>query len=508
MTARSIQEELIFKALEKLEKHGSTGFLELKHPDGSETITVYLFDGLIEAASSNLEPFRLGQYALRAGHLVENGLANLLQRAERERTRLGQLLVESRAVSESELQELLTEQLASALERAVGAGYGVTKFTGTTETAMRYRLAFSAFHAALEVARRRPRRLRLLPEQGLELNLQGEGPGGHWRPEEIAVMSELRYPVTVQDLLERSTLQENEILGVLQILTDLGMLRVGERVPPRETALMRPERMPLENLIPRVPKINLDQRVEMINQEYSPVTEQFRALKVRLQNQTDPPVRILCVTSPMPQDGKSLVATDLAWSFSREPGRRTLLIDADLRGPTVHEKLGIPREPGLVQYLLGRLDPQCYIRRAGDLYVLTSGATREDAVELLSLGRMRDLLRFAGREFDTVIVDTPPVLPIADARILCQLAEATVLVIRQGRTPYRLVERALESLDRRKLLGVILNGVRTTGIDGYYQYSYYYAYPYTSSQPKDGVIELKARPRGPGRRSSTSIVPQ
>ncbi|GAB4250342.1 MAG: hypothetical protein Kow00109_26270 [Acidobacteriota bacterium] len=499
--------EQVFRALEKLEQHGSTGFLELRDPSGEEKITIFLYDGRIEGASSSREEHRLGHYLIRDEVLTEATLRRLLERAGKEKKRLGQILVEERLIGRHDLEEYLVRQLVDAIHRVMDHGYEIVGFFGSTETRMHYRLAASAFRAALETARRRPLTLRLEPHQGLELVNASSLRPTSWTPEELSILSLLRYPQPLGQLLEVSTLRETEVMQILQTLLDLGMLRIVERIPPQETALVKKERLPLESLVPRVSDPKLDPKVAMVNEEFSLITEQFRTLKVRLQSQAEPPVRLLTVTSPLPQDGKSLIATSLALSFSREPGRRTLLIDADLRGASVHEKLGIDMAPGLYQYLVGTLDPQCYIRRVEDLYVMTAGYGAENAVELLSLSRMRDLLRFAAEQFDNVILDAPPVLPIADARIISQLTEATVMVIHQGKTPYRLIERALEAIDRRKLLGVVLNGVRTTGINGYYTYSYYYAYPYYfKGKSKDGVIELKARPRSSRHSGSTLLL--
>jgi capsular exopolysaccharide synthesis family protein len=201
-----------------------------------------------------------------------------------------------------------------------------------------------------------------------------------------------------------------------------------------------------------------------------------------------------------------LISTNLALSFSKEIGRRVLLLECDLRNPTVSEKLGIPLDPGLYQYLLEGLEPQCCMRKVDNLYVMTAGEVADDAVELLSLARMKELMRFLRREFDTVIVDAPPLLPVADARLISTLTDATVMVIFQGRTAYSSTERAVEMLDRKKMLGVILNGVKSTGLAGYYNYSHYYAYPYARKQ-RDGktIIEMRRRTKR-GHNSRTNII--
>jgi capsular exopolysaccharide synthesis family protein len=292
----------------------------------------------------------------------------------------------------------------------------------------------------------------------------------------------------------------------VQVFLDLGLVRLVEKLAEEHQSLVKHEPIPLELLVPQERTPGFSDKVELIHKNHSALSEQFRSLKVRLTNQVDPPIHSLCITSPIPEDGKSLICTNLALSFSREMGRRVLLLECDLRNPTVSEKLGIPLDPGLYQYLLEGLEPQCCMRKVDNLYVMTAGEVADDAIELLSLARMKELMRFLRQEFDTVIVDAPPILPVADARLISTLTDATVMVIYQGRTPYSSIEKAIEVCDKKKMLGVILNGVKSTGLDGYYSYGHYYAYPYSRKQ-KEGktIIEMRKRSKK-GHSSSANII--
>ncbi len=490
----TIFDEPILKLIARLESRNVNGVQELRYSD--ERIYVYFFDGKVEAASSTREEYRLGQYLLRAQLISPENLNPILRRAEKARVHLGEMLVKEGLLDPVSLSELVTQQAVDLLSRAMALRFEAGAFTGSTQGAMRYRINLSHRQLALELARNRPVNLQIAPGQTLLLAPLEEMRSLGWSPEEVSVLSHLQQPLSLAQLEDRCNLGLDRLLGIAQTLLDLGLVRIAEAVSSSETALARRERLPLELLVPEVSNPHLAEKVESVLQDYSAISEQFRALKVRLVNQVDPPVRVLSVTSARPQDGKSLVSTNLALNFAKEPGRRVLLIDADLRNASVHDKLGVTLGPGLYHYLLGSLEPQCYIRRVQSLYVMTAGELAENAVELLSLKRMKDLVEFGREEFDTVIVDAPPLLPVADARIVAKLTEASLLVIYQGKTPYRMVERALEMMDRQKLLGVVLNGVRTTGLDGYYSYGYYYAYPYhRDGQGKDGVIELRAKPR-------------
>jgi len=127
------------------------------------------------------------------------------------------------------------------------------------------------------------------------------------------------------------------------------------------------------------------------------------------------------------------------------------------------------------------------MRRVKNLYLLTAGGVSAKPLELLSLEKMRKLIEYLRTEFDTIIVDAPPLSPISDARILMGLSDAVVLVVRRGKTPYSGIERAFKVIDRKKLLGVVLNDVKpmlfhTHYDSGYYRYGKKGIYPYASTR--------------------------
>lgn len=496
----------ILETVERFEARGSSGILELQKNEGGEKLHLYFYDGALEAASTSRPQYRLGQYLFREKLLSEQELDQALKRAERLRKPIGEVLVDQGFIVPATLARVLTRQLVELVALAVKEDFTPGVFTGSTKGAMKHRLFMSSFQLTLELLRRRPLELELTSTQTVELTMDGMKPAG-WTPAEISVMTHLRSPLAVEQLVQETMLERQAVLRTLQVLMDLDLIRIVEQEVSEQTALTIRERLPLDVFVPRIANPALTEKVQLVNQEYSGASEQFRALKVRLLNQIDPPVKVMSVTSARPEDGKSLVCTNLAINFAKEPGRRVLLIDGDLRGPSIHAKLGISMSPGLHQYLLEGLEPQCYLRRVGDVYVMTAGRAAENAAELLSLGRMRDLLNFARREFDTVIVDSPPLLPIADARVVTSLTDASLMVVYQGQTPFRMIRKALETINTEKLLGVVLNGVKSTGLDGYYSYGYYYGTRY-KVEGDEQVIELKARPRKSSRhrRGSGSVL--
>ena len=206
--------------------------------------------------------------------------------------------------------------------------------------------------------------------------------------------------------------------------------------------------------------------------------EQFRTLRSRLyQLRANQPLRTLLVTSAVPGEGKTFVAANLAQAIVRQPDRRALIIDADLRCARLHLPLGAPTSPGLTDYLRGEADEMAVIQHGqdGNLCFIAGGNEVTDPSELLSNGRLKKLLDRVAPVFDWVILDSPPCVPVADASILAGLCDGVLLVVRAGSTPSEVAARARQELSGRNVVGVVLNAVDETGISGY---AYYQAEAY------------------------------
>jgi len=207
--------------------------------------------------------------------------------------------------------------------------------------------------------------------------------------------------------------------------------------------------------------------------------EQFRTLRSRLyQLRSNQPLRTLLVTSSVPGEGKTFAAANLAQAIVRQPDRRALIIDADLRCARVHTVLGAPPAPGLTDYLRGEADEMAVIQNGqeGNLCFIAGGNEVTNPSELLSNGRLKALLDRVTPVFDWVILDSPPCLPVADATILADLCDGVLLVVRAGSTPSSTVQRACQELQGRNLVGVVLNAVQKSHLYG----SYYYYQSYDS----------------------------
>ena len=191
-------------------------------------------------------------------------------------------------------------------------------------------------------------------------------------------------------------------------------------------------------------------------------TERFRTLRSRLyQIAAARPLRRVLVTSSVPGEGKTFVATNLAQSIVRQPDKRVLMIDADLRAPRLHIALGAPISPGLTDYLRGEADEYGVIQHGSDanLCFLPSGRPVSNPSELLSSARMKKLLDLVTPVFDWVILDSPPALPIHDANILADLCDGALFVVRAGETRCEIAEKGVLEFRGKNLLGVVLNQV-------------------------------------------------
>lgn len=201
--------------------------------------------------------------------------------------------------------------------------------------------------------------------------------------------------------------------------------------------------------------------------------EQFRSLRARLYSLRETrPLQTLLLTSTTMGEGKTFVALNLAQSISRQRGRRTLLIDADLRAPKLHSALGAPSVPGLSDYLAGETD-ECSIIQADaqeGLFFIPAGKQRSDPAELLANNQLRALFVRLGPLFDWIIVDAPPVLPISDAGVLATMCDGALFVVRAGMVAFDMAQSACAELKNKHLLGVVLNGVEDEAIYGSYGY--------------------------------------
>jgi protein-tyrosine kinase len=203
--------------------------------------------------------------------------------------------------------------------------------------------------------------------------------------------------------------------------------------------------------------------------------ERFRTLRSRLyQIAATQQLKKLLITSSIPAEGKTFVAANLAQSIVRQPDRRVLLIDADLRASRLHQTLGAPSGPGLSDYLRGEVDEYAIIQNGleGNLCFIPGGQQVSNPSELLLRDKMKHLLDTMSEIFDWVIIDSPPALPVHDASMLADQCDGVLFVVRAGSTDSEIAQRVSAEFRNKNLLGVVLN--RVDSADSYN--NYYYGY--------------------------------
>jgi protein-tyrosine kinase len=234
---------------------------------------------------------------------------------------------------------------------------------------------------------------------------------------------------------------------------------------PRPEAPPRPAATPFVSPVV-APRRAVGARIDALGmaalQPRSAVAEQYRALRTRIaQAENDRYYRAIVVTSPCEGDGKSVTSLNLALAMAQEFHRRTLLIDGDLRSGTLHRLLGIPATPGLSDVLSGAVAAEDAILELTPqrLAVLPAGSPVDRPTEMLGSAEMRRLLDTLRTQFDRIVIDAPPAAPLADVGVLAPIADGVLLVVRAGRTPRPAIDRAIEDLDARRILGLVLNDV-------------------------------------------------
>jgi capsular exopolysaccharide synthesis family protein len=199
--------------------------------------------------------------------------------------------------------------------------------------------------------------------------------------------------------------------------------------------------------------------------------EKFRFLGVRLrQLQQTRRLKKVLVTSTIPEEGKSLVSANLAGVLARRK-QRVLLIEGDMRRPTLAQQFGLGRLAGLAEWLQsGQQTPSNIYRLGGPgLWLMPAGEPPANPLELMQSGRLSQLMTQLSSQFDWIIVDSPPLLPLADTTVWARLTDGTLLVAREGKSEKKQLQRGLEALKKSDLLGIVLNGCAHGDHESYYQ---------------------------------------
>lgn len=214
----------------------------------------------------------------------------------------------------------------------------------------------------------------------------------------------------------------------------------------------------------------------VVDQNMSPASrEQYRRMAAVLHDAHNTQgLQVVMVASAAAGEGKTLTASNLALTFSESYQKRVLLIDADLRRPALHSVFRLDASMGLGDGLISQTESKMLVRQVSQrLAVLPAGRPSSDPMAGLTSERMRQLIEEARQSFDWVIIDTPPVMLLPDAHLLAAMVQGVVMVVRAGATPFDMIKRAVDTIGRNRILGVVLNRADTSaGPDHYTYYGY------------------------------------
>ncbi len=212
-------------------------------------------------------------------------------------------------------------------------------------------------------------------------------------------------------------------------------------------------------------------RLACFSDDESPAAEAFRLLGVRLRHfRRSRPLKKVLVTSTVPEEGKSMVAANLACILALTKQEKILLLEGDLRRPSLSGTFGIGRNPGLSECMKAeRAVAKCiYYLEGANIWILPAGSAQSNALELLQSPRQSAIMDQLAEWFDWIIIDSPPVLPLGDTSVWARLSDGVLLVTRQGTTEKRHLKRGIEALEPKKLIGALLNCSQNSSDYNYY----------------------------------------
>ena len=279
-----------------------------------------------------------------------------------------------------------------------------------------------------------------------------------------------------------NTVRTPEQAQAISALPSLGMIPMGSKSG-------------IEAAAKRLTVASSREAVELVTQSrpQSQMAESYRALRTSLLlTSLGGPPKVILITSALPQEGKTTTSINTAIVLAQK-GTRVLLIDADLRRPSIHKTLGMGPKTGLSNVLTGNATLQQAVVRSSilpTLFVLTAGTPPPNPAELLASSNMKDILAELREQYDHIVVDTPPTLSVTDAVVMSTRADAVVLVIRSGQTTKQALRRSRDLLMQvnARVSGVLLNAVDLSSPDYYYYYEYQGKYGqryYQEDEPAD-----------------------
>ncbi|MGC2107945.1 MAG: CpsD/CapB family tyrosine-protein kinase [Candidatus Korobacteraceae bacterium] len=249
-------------------------------------------------------------------------------------------------------------------------------------------------------------------------------------------------------------------------------------------------RVPADRILHPIP--SPEQRLVAMSQPDSQGAEMFRVLATRLAHmQNKRRLQKLLITSSVCDEGKSVVAVNLALSLARRPNERILLVEADLRRPTASALLTSAPLRGIAEWSEGKLPLEDTLYQVEDrpLWLLAAGHSMAEPLHLLESDRFAKMLETVSSSFDWVLIDATPMLPMADATSLSRLCDGVLVVVREGYTRKKVLNKALASIEKSKLLGTVLNQASMLNID----YDRYYSGDNNTSGKSKKEVKREAK---------------
>jgi capsular exopolysaccharide synthesis family protein len=231
--------------------------------------------------------------------------------------------------------------------------------------------------------------------------------------------------------------------------------------------------MPWDEIKSLHPAVREESRIVTLTEGNSLGAEKFRLLRARLRNLRERrQLQKLVITSAVPNEGKTLVAMNLAVCLAKHTDEKILLLEGDLRKPMLGEHLGIKALPGVGEWASAEEPVSKFVYRFDDLqlWILPAGSAPADPVNILQSPRFLELFKQLSTCFDWIIIDAPPLLPMADVSFWSRQADGMLLVVREGRTPKAILQKGLETIDNPKVVGVVLNDAHQVESSYYHHY--------------------------------------
>ncbi len=279
----------------------------------------------------------------------------------------------------------------------------------------------------------------------------------------LTIATDLLQAVERKTAAERETVVDPEFAGQRELAVERDL---AAEIGTRESSPTPFDQLPSLQVV-----VSPQSRLVCLVDRESMAAEKFRFLGIRLrQLRQNRPLKKILITSSIPQEGKSMVAANLACTLARRQQQKTLLLDGDLRRPALSQMFGLGKHPGLCDWLQDEPGPirNIYRLEGPGCWFLPAGSSPKNPLELMQSGRLAALMEQLAAWFDWIVIDSPPVLPLGDTSIWTRLADGVLLVTRQGATQKKQLQRGLEAIEQSKLIGALLNSSREAASSDYY----------------------------------------